>query len=77
MLFECDRLKPALAACGFKELNCQSFELKMRSDYDFVAAVDLSILRGELRQSLHADDLVMQKVFVSEPVWQFRGLRSP
>ena len=30
------------------------------SDYDLVAAVELLILRDELRQSLHADDLVMQ-----------------
>ena len=36
MLFKCDRLEPALVACGFRELNLQSFELKMRRDYDFI-----------------------------------------
>ena len=31
------------------------------SDYDLNSPADLSILRGELRQSLHADGLVMQR----------------
>ena len=31
------------------------------SDYDLNSPADLSILRGELRQSWHADGLVMQR----------------
>ena len=52
LLFKCDRLKPALVACGFKELNCQSFDLKMRSIESGVTFVVAGFVNGFVLSSL-------------------------
>ena len=52
LLFKCDRLELALVACGFRELNLQSFELKIRSVWFVMELVVAGLINGFALSSL-------------------------